>query len=53
MKVNVFSINTTDGLRFGLKSANDGYVLASAPAKFKTERGAVAAAKRLGHEVVR
>lgn len=53
MKVNVFSINTTDGTRYGLKAASDGRVLTSAPAKFKTERGAVAAAKRLGHEVIR
>lgn len=52
MKVNVFSINTTDGKRYGLKNANTGNVCHAATAKYKTVRGAQNAAKRFGWEVV-
>ena len=53
MKVKVFSINTTDGIRYGLKHANTGDVCHSATAKYKTAKGAENFAKRHGWEVVR
>lgn len=53
MKVTVYSINTTAGIRYGLKHANTGDVLHSATAKWKTERGAQTFAKRNGWEVVK
>lgn len=53
MKVKVFSINTTDGMRYGLKHANDGRVLHSATARWKTARGAQGFAKRNGWEIVK
>lgn len=53
MKVKVFSINTTAGTRYGLKNAKSDYVLHSATAKWKTERGAQAFAKRNGWELVK
>ncbi len=52
MKVKVFSNNTTDGTRYGLKHANTGDVCHSATAKWKTARGAQNFAKRNGWEVV-
>ena len=51
MKVKVFGINTTDGRRYGLKNASTGDVLYCATAKYKTERGAIACAKRHGFEI--
>lgn len=53
MKVTTFSINTTDGKRYGLKNANTGDVLHCATAKYKTERGAVSYARKRGFEVVK
>ena len=50
MKVTTFSINTTDGKRYGLKNAKTGQVLYGATAKYKTESGAVSYAKRHGYE---
>lgn len=50
MKVTTFSINTTDGKRYGLKNAKTGQVLYGATAKYKTESGAVNYAKRHGYE---
>ena len=51
MKVTTFSINTTDGKRYGLKNAKTGQVLCGANAKYKTENGAVNYAKRHGYEL--
>jgi hypothetical protein len=51
MKVTTFSINTTDGKRYGLKNAKTGQVLYGATAKYKTESGAVNYAKRHGYEI--
>lgn len=53
MKVTTFSINTTDGKRYGLKNAKTGQVLYGATAKYKTERGAVSYARKRGFEVVK
>ncbi len=53
MKVKVYDINTTDGMRYGLKSASTGDILPSGCARWKTERGAVNYARKLGWEVVR
>ena len=52
MKVTTFSINTTDGKRYGLKNASTGNVLHSATAKWKTRRGAEGFAKRNGWAIV-
>lgn len=51
MTVKTFSINTTDGKRYGLKNAKTGDVLHCATARFKTERGAVGFAERMGYVV--
>lgn len=53
MKVSVFSINTTDGKRYGLRNASTGDVLHGCTAKYKTARGAENFANRRGYEVVR
>lgn len=52
MKVTVFSINTTDGKRYGLKNANTGDVLHSCTAKYKTANGAQNFARKHGWELV-
>lgn len=52
MKVTTFSIDTTDGKRYGLKNAKSGQVLYGANAKYKTESGAVNYAKRHGYEIL-
>lgn len=52
MKVTTFSINTTDGKRYGLKNAKTGDVLHCATAKYKTERGAINYAIKRGFEIV-
>ena len=52
MKVKTFSINTTDGKRYGLKNASTGDVLHCATAKYKTERGAIKYAIKRGFEIV-
>ena len=52
MKVMTFSINTTDGKRYGLKNASTGNVLHSATAKWKTKKGAESFAKKNGWEIV-
>ena len=52
MKVTTFSINTTDGKRYGLKNANTGDVLHCATAKYKTRKGAESYAIRRGFELV-
>ena len=51
MTVKTFSINTTDGKRYGLVNASTGDVLHSATARFKTERGAIRFAERMGYEI--
>ena len=51
MKVKTFSINTTDGKRWGLKNANTGDVLHGATAKYKTESGAIRYAIKRGYEI--
>lgn len=51
MKVQVFSINTTAGVRYGLQSSKDGRVLYGATAKWKTAQGAINYAKRNGYEL--
>jgi hypothetical protein len=51
MKVTTFSINTTDGKRYGLKNAKTGDVLHCATAKYKTERGAINYAIKRGFEI--
>ena len=37
MKVKIFSVSTVAGIRYGLKFADSGKVLANAPAKWKSE----------------
>lgn len=51
MKVKVFEINTTDGMRYGLKNAKTGDVLYNATAKWKTPRGAKGYATKRGYEL--
>ena len=51
MKVTTFSINTTDGKRYGLKNAKTGDVLHCATAKYKTKRGAINYAIKRGFEI--
>ena len=50
MKVKTFSINTTAGKRFGLVNM-EGQILTNATAKWKTEKGALNFAKKMGYEV--
>ena len=52
MKVKVFGINTTDGMRYGLKNAKTNDVLYNATAKWKTPRGPKGYARRYGFELV-
>lgn len=50
MTVKTYSINTTDGKRYGLMNAKTGDVLRPCD-KWKTERGAIQYAKRNGYEI--
>ena len=51
MKVKTFEINTTAGKRYGLVTTT-GRVLTNATAKWKTEKGALNFAKKMGYETV-
>lgn len=50
MKVKTYEINTTAGKRYGLITTT-GKVLIGATAKWKTEKGALNYAKKMGYEI--
>lgn len=51
MKVKTFAIRTTAGKRYGLMEVS-GRVLTNATAKWKTEKGALNFAKKMGYEII-
>lgn len=51
MKVTTFEINTTAGKRYGLKEVRENRVLTNATAKWKTAKGALNFAKKMGYEI--
>lgn len=52
MKVSVYCINNgTSSKYYGLKNAEEGTVLYSAPNNWKTERGAINWARKNGFEI--
>lgn len=53
MKVQVFSINTTAGARYGLANVKSGDVLYNATAKWKTANGAERYAAKMGYELMK
>ena len=53
MTVRIFSINTTAGIRYGLKFADSGNVLTNATAKWKSEYSARKFAEKMGYKIAR
>lgn len=53
LKVKIFSINTTNGEKYGLVNANSGDVLHNATAKWKTTKGAEKYAAKMKYMLVK
>ena len=53
MAVRIFSVNTTDGKRYGLQFADSGKVLTNATAKWRTESGVKKFAEKMGYTLMR
>lgn len=52
LKVKIYSVNTTDGVRYGLKNAKSGDILIYAWSKWKTIKGVENYVKKMGYELV-